>query len=186
MDRRTLARSGPGGLASLFILDLRRPTAAKGYDGIVQRLLSIDEPKQADLIAELVDAEHLIETGDMTKQTLSLGEKSTGTRRGAPGHYDIDSALVNADGTIETAIQTYRPMTTDVHQAIKDIRSKMQQQLRAAPAANKTLAVHVDDAMKVLLEAERDQLSGLAQKLGISIDIVASDGSRIHFSGGAR
>ncbi|MEZ4462940.1 MAG: hypothetical protein R3F43_00105 [bacterium] len=69
VDRRTLARFGPGDVASPFIPDLRRPNAAQGCDSIVQRLLSIDEPKQADLVAELIDAEHLIETGDMTKQT---------------------------------------------------------------------------------------------------------------------
>ncbi|MEZ4462938.1 MAG: hypothetical protein R3F43_00095 [bacterium] len=138
------------------------------------------------MVAELIDAEHLIETGDMTKQTLSLGEKSTGTRRGDPGHYDIDSALVNADGTIETAMQTYRPRATELKQVIGEINDKVWQQLRASPAGEKILTVHVDDSLKRILQAKHDELGELAQKAQVSIEIVSPNGARLRYAGGGQ
>ena len=180
-----LSRSPHGTELARRLLD-PRIRAAKGYEAIVQRLLSIDEARQAELIAELVDAAHLLEKGDMTKQTLSLGEKSTNTKVGDPGHYDIDSALTNADGTFASGIQTYRPNARDVKEVLLDIRLKMQRQLRAAPAAERTLAVHVDEEMKNLLLADRAALMRIAENLQMGIDVVSPDGTRVHFSGGMR
>ncbi len=157
-----------------------------GPEAIVQRLLSIDEAGQAELIAELVDAAHLLEKGDMAKQTLSLGETSTNTKVGDPGHCDLDSALINADETFASGIQTYRPNAPDVKAVLRDIRLKMQRQLRAAPAAERTLAVHVDEEMKNLLLENRAALMRIAEDLQIGIDVVSPDGARVHFSGGMR
>ncbi|MEZ4462943.1 MAG: DUF4157 domain-containing protein [bacterium] len=175
-----LARSPHGAELARRLLD-PRIKAAQGYDGIVQRLLSIDEPKQADLIAELVDAEHLIETGDMTKQTLSLGETSSGTRRGDPGHYDIDSALVNADGTIETAVQTYRPRTSSLQAILRGIVEKANKQLASFPAKKKILAVHVDNLAFVSLGSEGTTLQRFARESGAEVHIVPESGGRIVF-----
>jgi hypothetical protein len=178
-----LSRSPHGAELARRLLD-PRIRAAKGYEGIVQRLLSIDEARQAELIAELVDAAHLLEKGDMAKQTLSLGEKSEGTRAGDPNHYDMDSALQNSDGTFADGIQTYRPSATDVHAVIEDLRGKVRRQLRAAPAAKRVLAVHVDDEMLRLLQAEYLELARLATDNHIEIELVLRDGTRLDVLGG--
>lgn len=178
-----LSRSPHGAELARRLLD-PRIRAAKGYEGIVQRLLSIDEARQAELIAELVDAAHLLEKGDMAKQTLSLGEKSEGTRAGDPNHYDMDSALQNSDGTFADGIQTYRPSATDVHAVIEDLRGKVRRQLRAAPAAKRVLAVHVDDEMRRLLQAEHLELARLATDNHIEIELVLRDGTRLDVLGG--
>ncbi|MEZ4462935.1 MAG: hypothetical protein R3F43_00080 [bacterium] len=133
------------------------------------------------MIAELIDAEHLIETGDMTKQTLSLGEKSTGTRLGDPGHYDIDSSLVNADGAIETAIQTYRPVTADVDSLLRDIGRKAKKQLVNSTAQREILSVHVESAVADALADKRAALLSVAEHEHIQLDVVRPDGRRTSY-----
>jgi hypothetical protein len=114
----------------------------------------------------------------MTKQTLSLGETSKGTRAGAPGHYDLDSALVNADGTIEQGVQTYRSAHTEVERLMADIESKIERQLLDAPAQKKTLAVHVESSMADALVTRQEELIALATKHKVNIDVVRPSGER--------
>jgi hypothetical protein len=179
---RSLSRSPAGAELARRLLDPRLQ-AAKGYQDVVARLLSLDDPKPAELLAELRDAEHLLETGDMTKQTLALGEKSHGTRAGDPDHYDVDSALMNADGTMDQAIQTYRPASQDVNSILAGVRDKLRKQLRAAPASKKILAVHVEDETAAILLTRRAQLNAMASDLQAIIDIVSPTGTRIRLSG---
>jgi hypothetical protein len=119
----------------------------------------------------------------MTKQTLALGEKSHGTRAGDPDHYDVDSALMNADGTMDQAIQTYRPASQDVNSILAGVRDKLRKQLRAAPASKKILAVHVEDETAAILLTRRAQLNAMASDLQAIIDIVSPTGTRIRLSG---
>ncbi|MBP8807556.1 MAG: hypothetical protein KBI14_13105 [Kofleriaceae bacterium] len=174
---RSLSRSPDGAELARRLLDPRLQ-AAKGYQDVVARLLSLDDPKPAALLAELRDAEHLLETGDMTKQTLAFNEKSHGTRQGDPGHYDVDSALMNADGTMDQAFQTYRPTSRDVTSIIQGASDKISEQLSNAPAAHRAISVHVDADLVSGLLARRRDLTELATQRRVSIDIVDQTGRR--------
>ncbi|MBP9165873.1 MAG: hypothetical protein KBG48_00755 [Kofleriaceae bacterium] len=172
-----MSRSPDGAELARRLLDPRLQ-AAKGYQDVVARLLSLDDPKPAALLAELRDAEHLLETGDMTKQTLAFNEKSHGTRQGDPGHYDVDSALMNADGTMDQAFQTYRPTSRDVTSIIQGASDKISEQLSNAPAAHRAISVHVDADLVSGLLARRRDLTELATQRRVSIDIVDQTGRR--------
>jgi hypothetical protein len=173
---RSLSRSPDGAELARRLLDPRLQ-AAKGYQDVVARLLSLDDPKPAELLAELRDAEHLLGTGDM-KQTLAFNEKSHGTRQGDPGHYDVDSALMNADGTMDQAIQTYRPASRDIETIVRGVEQKAVRQLVNAPAARRVLAVHVEDDLVPVLRAEHPRLARFAVQHRISIEVVDRSGSR--------
>jgi hypothetical protein len=180
---RSLSRSPDGAELARRLLDPRLQ-AAKGYQDVVARLLSLDDPKPAELLAELRDAEHLLETGDMTKQTLALGEKSHGTRAGDPDHYDVDSALMNADGTMDQAIQTYRPASRDVESIIDGVRDKVKLQLRGAPAKRKVLAVHVEPDVAAALKAQEARILAIARRQDVVVQLVDSTGRRQDLGGG--
>jgi hypothetical protein len=114
---------------------------------------------------------------------LALGEKSHGTRAGDPGHYDVDSALMNADGTMDQAIQTYRPASRDIDSILVGINDKGRKQLLAAPAREKILSVHADDEVMALLLTRRAELNEIARDLPVIIDLVDSVGTRVRLSG---
>lgn len=163
-----------------------RIRAARGYDAIVQRLLSVTEKQQVELLAELADAEHLLATGDLTTTGLAFGEHSTNTRRGDPGHFDLDSALVDRNGTFTDGVQTYRPSTTSADEVLHVANDKIVDQLADAPAAHRTLAIHVDASMFAELSDRATDISRIADRHGVAIDLVAPDGTRVSYGAAAR
>jgi hypothetical protein len=158
-----------------------RIRAARGYDSVVQRLLAVTEKQQVELLAELADAEHLLATGDLTNSQLALGEKSQDTRRGDPGHFDLDSALVDRDGDIVHGVQTYRPSAANSDDVLDGVTDKIIAQLADAPASRKTLAVHVDAAMFSELTQRAADIVEIADRNGVAIDLVGPDGTRVSY-----
>ena len=91
---------------------------------------------------------------------------------------ELVPAVLNADGTIDQAIQTYRPTSRDVDEVILGARSKIGRQLANAPTARRVLAVHVDGELMNALRARRLELEELAAQRRVSLDIVDPAGNR--------
>jgi hypothetical protein len=91
---------------------------------------------------------------------------------------------MNADGTMDQAIQTYHSTHTDVQNLLRDIRLKASVQLSSAPARVKVLAVHTSREMAAALAVRSEDLRTLSARLRVRIDVVSSD-ARLSY-GGAR
>ncbi|MBL8620263.1 MAG: DUF4157 domain-containing protein [Myxococcales bacterium] len=182
---KVLEASPHGPQLARVLLD-PRIRAARGYDGVVQRLLAVTEKQQVELLAELADAEHLLATGDLTNSQLALGEKSQDTRRGDPGHFDLDSALVDRDGNIVHGVQTYRPSAASSDDVLHGATDKIVAQLADAPAGRKTLAVHVDATMFSELTQRATDIVEIADRHGVAIDLVGPDGTRVSYGAAAQ
>jgi len=158
-----------------------RIQAAEGFDTAVTRLLPATVAEHEALLAELLEAELMVaEIGADAK--LVLGRKSLGTKRGDPSHYDADVASVVGQDQMLEARQVYRAQTTNLRNAIYEGLTKAEEQLGAAPAAQRRLVIYLKEGTSGALSDHAEIITDVVRRRNIEVEVVLPDGRRVRYT----
>jgi hypothetical protein len=170
----------PYGPALARLLLDPRLQACPGFEGVARRAATPD--KHGSILAELQEARRMLQTSS-TGQGVVLGLTSPGTRRGDPTHYDVDVALVNADGTMEEGVQVLRAESRDPEAAIRKAMSKGESQLKAAVGANvRRTVVYLSHGEAADVAPHAAMVREYTKRTGIVVEIVLPSGARFSSS----
>ncbi len=175
-------KTSPYGADLSRMLQDPRLQACEGFDDAVGRLLPATVADHEGLLAELLEAQRMLDTPANRGKKLALGRKSLGTRRGGPGHFDADVAVLDAQGNMELATQVYRPRTTDLDKALDEGLEKGREQLTDAPASSRRVVIYLREGSIQDVNKRAERLSGRVKKFGIEVEVVAADGRRVLYT----